>query len=210
MLNDNEINRKEEIVNACEKLYLEHSFKEISILSISEKTSFSRPSIYNYFETKEEIFLELFKKEYDKWIKDLEIIEKKYKNLSIDMFADLIANSLQKRITLLKLLAMNIYDMEENSRIENLTNFKQSYGKGVNIIRNILKSNFEFMSEEKTANFIFSFYPFMSGIYPYTNITEKQKQAMDNANVYYIKNTIYQIVYNMILNTLEGIKNKIK
>ena len=54
--------RKEEIINACEKLYENNSFKDITIKSIGEETTFSRTSIYNYFQTKEEIFLALFKK----------------------------------------------------------------------------------------------------------------------------------------------------
>ena len=45
--------RREEIVNACEKLYRTMSFREITLKEISEETSFSRPSIYNYFATKE-------------------------------------------------------------------------------------------------------------------------------------------------------------
>ena len=51
--------RKEEIIAACEKLYQTMSFKEITIQEIAKFTSFTRPSIYNYFETKEEIFLAL-------------------------------------------------------------------------------------------------------------------------------------------------------
>ena len=51
--------RKEEIINACAALYETMSFKEITIRNNSKKTSFSRPSIYNYFQTKEEIFLAL-------------------------------------------------------------------------------------------------------------------------------------------------------
>ena len=49
--------RKEEIINACEKLYENNNFKDITIKSIGEKTTFSRTSIYNYFQTKEEYFL---------------------------------------------------------------------------------------------------------------------------------------------------------
>ena len=51
--------RREEIIAACEKLYQTMSFKEITLKDISVETSFSRPSIYNYFQTKEEIFLAL-------------------------------------------------------------------------------------------------------------------------------------------------------
>ena len=68
--------RREEIVNACEKLYKTMSFREITLKEISEETSFSRPSIYNYFATKEEIFLALFEREYDRWNDSLEEIHR--------------------------------------------------------------------------------------------------------------------------------------
>ena len=47
--------RKEEIINACEKLYQTMSFKDITLKEIGKETSFSRTSIYNYFQTKEEM-----------------------------------------------------------------------------------------------------------------------------------------------------------
>ena len=59
--------RREEIVNACEKLYQTMSFKEITLKEIGEEVPFSRPTIYNSFQTKEEIFLALFEREYDRW-----------------------------------------------------------------------------------------------------------------------------------------------
>ena len=37
--------RREEIINACEKLYEVMSFKEVTIKEISKYTSFTRPSI---------------------------------------------------------------------------------------------------------------------------------------------------------------------
>ena len=41
--------RREEIICACEKLYKTMSFKEITLKEIGSETSFSRPTIYNYF-----------------------------------------------------------------------------------------------------------------------------------------------------------------
>ena len=63
--------KREEIVSACEQLYQTMSFREITLKEISKITSFSRPTIYNYFETKEEIFLALFQREYDRWNEEL-------------------------------------------------------------------------------------------------------------------------------------------
>ena len=66
--------RKEEIIDACRSLYETRSFKEITLKEIGQQTSFTRTSIYNYFETKEEIFLALYEREYDRWNADLESI----------------------------------------------------------------------------------------------------------------------------------------
>lgn len=59
--------RKEEIINACASLYETMSFRDIIIRDIGEKTSFTRTSIYNYFQTREEIFLALLKREHEMW-----------------------------------------------------------------------------------------------------------------------------------------------
>ena len=45
--------RKEEIISACAALYETMSFKDITLKDISQATSFTRTSIYNYFQTKE-------------------------------------------------------------------------------------------------------------------------------------------------------------
>ena len=47
------VQKREEIINACEQLYQKMSFREITLKEIGNITSFSRPTIYNYFETKE-------------------------------------------------------------------------------------------------------------------------------------------------------------
>ena len=49
--------RREEIINACEQLYQTMNFKDITLKEIGAVTSFTRTSIYNYFQTKEGIFL---------------------------------------------------------------------------------------------------------------------------------------------------------
>ena len=195
--------KKEEIIKACEELYKETSFKDITIKGIGEQGKFSRTSIYYYFQTKEEIFLALFKQEYEKWIKVLEEIYNKTEELTKESFADKLAHTIEKRKNLLKLLSMNLYDMEENSRIEELTKFKEAYGRAVRMVKKCIDKFFKEMTEEEKDKFIFSFFPFMYGIYPYAEVTEKQKEAMKNANVPFKSQTIYEITYNGLLKLLK-------
>ena len=202
---ENEIveDKKEEIVKACEELYTKTSFKDITIKGIGEQGKFSRTSIYYYFQTKEEIFLALFKKEYEKWIIDLEELYNKNEELTKENFAKNLAKTIEKRKNLLKLLSMNMYDMEENSRIEELIKFKTAYGKSVEMVRKCIDKFFKDMTEEEKDNFIFSFFPFMYGIYPYAEVTKKQKLAMEKAKVPYKFQTIYEIAYNGVLKLLK-------
>ena len=190
--------RREEIINACEKLYQTLSFKEITMKEISVDTSFTRPSIYNYFQTKEEIFLGLFSREYDKWVADIEKIYEENSGLTPDEFADKLSRSIEKRGLLLKLLSMNMYDMEENSSENALAEFKESYGNSIRAVEKCLDKLSPSLSDKEKQEFLYSFFPFMYGIYPYTSVTEKQKRAMEKAGVGFKFNTVYDLSFATI------------
>ena len=194
--------RKEEIINACEQLYKTMSFKDITLKEIGNVTSFTRTSIYNYFQTKEEIFLALYEREYVRWNADLQSILNENGKLTKAQLADKIASSIAKREQLLKLLSMNNYDMEANSRPELLVSFKVAYGESIKNMNRLLTKNCPDMSEQDIRSFIYVFFPFMFGIYPYTSVTEKQREAMKNAKVDFVYQTIFEITYNCILRLL--------
>ena len=190
--------KREEIINACEQLYQTMSFREITLKEIGNITSFSRPTIYNYFETKEEIFLALFQREYDRWNEDLTAILEGNEKLSKAELSDRIAASLAGREQLLKLLSMNNYDMEANSRQELLNTFKQSYGRSMHLVCMLLEKFCPDMNVTDIQNFIYTFFPFMFGIYPYTAVTEKQKIAMKEAGINYVYQTVYELTYGCL------------
>ena len=194
--------KREEIINACEQLYQTMSFREITLKEIGNITSFSRPTIYNYFETKEEIFLALFQREYDRWNEDLTAILEGNEKLSKAELSDRIAASLAGREQLLKLLSMNNYDMEANSRQELLNTFKQSYGRSMQLMCMLLEKFCPDMNVTDIQNFIYTFFPFMFGIYPYTAVTEKQKVAMMEAGINYVYQTVYELTYSCLIRLL--------
>ena len=196
--------RREVIINACEKLYQTMNFKEITLKEIGNEVPFSRPTIYNYFQTKEEIFLALFEREYDRWNESLTEILNQADSMPVKKLADAIASSLAERPQLLKLLAMNNYDMEANSRAERLVPFKQAYGKSMALVRELLKKYCPKMKATEIETFIYTFFPFMFGIYPYTEVTEKQKAAMKEAGVNYTYQSVYELTYNCLIHLLDG------
>ncbi len=178
------------------------SFKDITLKEIGSVVPFSRPTIYNYFQTKEEIFLGLFKREYDRWNEDLTAILEGHDALSPGELAAAVAGSLARRAQLLKLLSMNNYDMEANSRGELLTAFKTSYGASMRLMQRLLEKYCPGMTERDIRNFIYLFFPFMFGIYPYTAVTEKQRAAMREAGIDYVYQSIYEITYSCLIRLL--------
>ena len=196
--------KRDEIISACEQLYQTMSFREITLKEIGTITSFSRPTIYNYFQTKEEIFLALFQREYDCWNEDLAAILDENEKLTKAELSDKIAASLAGRDQLLKLLSMNNYDMESNSRQEQLTAFKQSYGRSMQLMCMLLEKFCPDMSAADIQDFIYTFYPFMFGIYPYTAVTEKQSAAMKEAGIHYVNHTVYELTYSCLIRLLGG------
>ena len=187
--------RKEEIISACKTLYRDMSFKEITILKIAEYTTFSRASIYNYFETKEEIFLAILQREYELWVADLQLLTESSESMTKDDVAKALASSLEKRKLLLKLMSMNHYDMEENSREERLCEFKVAYGASLKAVDSMLGKFCPDMDAAARQAFLYSFFPFIYGIYPYTVVTDKQKKAMKQAKVGYTFYSIYDLAY---------------
>ena len=196
--------RKEEIIAACEKLYQTMSFKDITIKEIAAFTSFTRPSIYNYFETKEEIFLALLQREYERWIADLEETISAHERMSRDEVAQTLAHSLERREQLLKLMSMNHFDMESNSRMERLTEFKAAFGGSMKAVDRLLQKFCPEMRRENRQNFIYAFFPFIYGIYPYCVVTEKQREAMEAADVGYVYHSVYEIAYPCAKKLLEA------
>ena len=196
--------RKEEIIDACASLYETKSFRDITIRDIGEKTSFTRTSIYNYYHSKEEIFLALLRRELVGWTEDLNGISRQYGKLSAEEFADKLARSLEKRGCMLKLMSMNIYDMEVNSRLENLADFKKSYANALQAVTCCLERFFPSMTADNIQEFLYALFPFLFGVYPYTSHTEKQIQAMKMAHVHFISHSIYELVKPFAVRLLQS------
>ena len=186
--------RRNEIIEASIHLYDERIFKDITIKDIAERITFARSNIYNYFQTKEEIFLAIFEQEYRKWNCDLEQIANE-QIADKDVLADLLAKSLEKRKLMLKLLAVNLYDLEENCRMECLVSFKKEYAVSRELTAKILKSYMPNDSSREIEEIMLTLFQFLHGVYPYSFATQKQNEAMDKAGIIRQKLTIYDLSY---------------
>ncbi|HIU63004.1 MAG TPA: TetR/AcrR family transcriptional regulator [Candidatus Caccalectryoclostridium excrementigallinarum] len=200
--------RKDEIVNACAELYDKMPYKEITPGKISELTSFTRTSIYNYFKTREEIFLALLQREYEEWTRALTALAESKSALDADGFAREIAHSLSCRGRMFKLLSVNIYEIEAESREENLVLFKRAYGAAIEALRACLRRFFPALEKTDEEVFIYAFLPFLFGVYPYAHATQKQISAMQKAGVEVPSLSEFSLVSDFLKALLDGLLKK--
>ena len=196
--------RKEEIIRACAALNETMSFREITIKEIGEATSFTRTSIYNYFETKEEIFLALLQREYELWVEAMAAVMAMKDAMTRDELAQALARTLTDRPRLLRLLSMNLYDMEANSRPERLAEFKVAFGASLGTVEQMLLRYIPEMDHEDRRRFLYAFFPFIYGIYPYTSVTERQRVAMQQAGIPYVYQSAYELTYECLKKLLDA------
>ncbi|MBQ6513531.1 MAG: TetR/AcrR family transcriptional regulator [Clostridia bacterium] len=195
--------RKEEIIAACAALYEEKGFKDTTIKDIGEAITLTRTGIYIYFETKEEIFLALLGREYDAWVSEMREIMARKTAMTRNDVAEVLAGTLTNHPRLLRLLSMNLYEMEANSRLERLVEFKKSFGASLETVDLLLQQYIPDMNEDQRRKFIYAFFPFIYGIYPYTSVTEKQMAAMREAGIPYQYQSAFELTFACAKKLLE-------
>ncbi len=197
------LRRTDEILDACAELYATSSFHDVTIKDIAAATSFSRPSIYNYFHTIEEIFLGLLQREYERWADDLEALRDQEGELSCEGLASAIAHTLDKRTTLLRIQATNLHEIEDNCRLERLTDFKVSMVRVFDAFDGCIRRYLPEKTDEDLLKLRYAFFPFLYGAYPFSEPSEKQKAAMDAAGMVHPQITLYELIYGCLLKLLQ-------
>ncbi len=195
-------NRKQEIIDACEKIYREKGFTAVNIKEISTATSFTRPAVYSYFETKDEILLALLNREYTKWIASLEEAETQIEQGNREQTAVLLARTLDDREILLRIQNMNLFEMELNCRVERLAEFKVLYRALLETLTRIAALYSPQSTAEEINRFCMNFNAFLFGVYPFVYHTEKQLEAMKLAKVPYKDTTIFDMAYHCLIKVL--------
>jgi len=173
--------RQQEILDACVGLYSEGGFSKVTIKAIAERTSFSRPSVYNYYHTKEEILLDLLKREYLMLGTDFSSMLDPVAPVGSRLFCHLLTKAYIRHEMVLRIITQNLNAIENNSREERLCLFKTDMKKTMNIIEDRLSSNFPATSSQERMRFLFNQSAFAEGLYSITHFSPKQERAMEEA-----------------------------
>jgi len=170
------LNRKrEEIIDACAGLYETMAYKDITLKEIGGCTSLTRTSIYNYFSTREEIFLALLVRDLCCWTHAIDEIGSEGEALTPATAAEALAKTLAKRVRMLGLLSMNLADIQDNCRAERLEEFRCAAAAMTRSLESLLERTG--LSAEGRERFLSAFSPFVFGLYPFTATNKKHEDC---------------------------------
>lgn len=178
--------RQAEIIQACDALYRKKGFEDVTLKAISEATSISRPTIYNYYKTKEEILLDLLKTEYLSWYEALKLHFEQTAGMSKEEYCRFLSDSLAEREKFLKLQSVHYTSIEKNCSLEKLIQFKKGIHPLFQLLRESIIKYFPSVSDDDNDNFRFLFFALIQGVYSLTHLTITQYEAMQTISPDYI------------------------
>lgn len=117
--------RIQEILNASSIIYDTAGYEGLNFTAISEYTKFTRPNLYKYFKTKEEIILLILNQDLKSWIAKLSksfVINKLY---SIQEIGEIWTETLMEYERLIELHAILYTTIEKMSLWKHLLNSRK-------------------------------------------------------------------------------------
>lgn len=175
---------KADMIKAAEKLYKQHGYEYVNLLNISKLTHLSRPAIYNYYHSKEEIFLDILLREYNSFgarLKKKLTIEK----LTKDELADELADIILKHVYLLEFISSYENNIEENSTIEHLKEYRTEWDAGFYTdFMAAISFQFPEATQKEKDEFLDLFIASLYGIYPIICPSEERVAAMKERGRY--------------------------
>lgn len=169
--------RINEIVDATARLYEENRFEDITFAMIAKEADFTRSNLYRYFQTKEDIFLELMQHDIALWRAD--ILENFADgNRSLHEHAEFFVDLILKHKRMVKLFTILFTLLEPNSSLEALTAFKGKINEEIGMVAQFLSTILPFPSVEAAAEFLTAQSSLVIGGYPMMDLTPKQIEAM--------------------------------
>lgn len=169
--------RKKEILDAMDSLYLKKELSSIYLKDISEMTHISRTAIYYYYKSKEEILLDSL---YNHFIKlDDSLSTLLTKNLNKEELIDSISSIFEENIIILKIMSSNLEDIERSTTLENLITLKTEFKRFQTTFKLLVNKINPTLDENSILT---TFIIMMYGYYPVSFPIDVQKEAMKITN----------------------------
>jgi AcrR family transcriptional regulator len=112
--NEDKLAKRQAILTAALQIFRRTSYPEVTMSAIAVAAKLAKGTLFLYFSTKEELFLALLEAQIIEWFDTVDTELDSLDQISIPAIASLLANSLDEREELARLLAIHSTILEQN------------------------------------------------------------------------------------------------
>ena len=165
------------ILNSAWDVFKKEGFEKVTFAKIAQGTGGARSNIYKYFTTREEVFLELLRREIGDWRIAAERLTEQGP-LDVSCFAQEWVETILSRPRLTALIGLMYAVLEKNVSSEALVCFKESLAKDSRAIAQAFVRANRLPNEENALQFVISQFSLTVGTTPLFHLSSAQRHAM--------------------------------
>lgn len=177
--------RINQILSITDKLFENNTYHNISLTTISDNMRMSRGNLYKYFNSKEEIFLEIYSRKQKIFINSIvnKLNKMEIEDITTKSFAQDFSEVLENNFDYLKYHRILTSIIETNVSIENLAEFKLENHKTLSPLLEIIKIKAEVDSIKEAFHLYLTIISHACYLYDRVNYQDAYVKAMKLANL---------------------------
>ena len=177
--------RREEILDAAKRLFECSTYDQVSLNSIARAAGMSKPNVYRYFSSREEIFLQILLEQQSAFV---ERLARRLESLgegkaTVEELVGVWLDASLESPELLALLPQLGTSMEKNSSLDDLVAFKKESFSGARYLAEIHHRLYPEVSLESWGQVLNCAVGLLAGLWPLCNGNEVVKAAMRHPQV---------------------------
>ncbi len=180
--------RRRAILDAAAALFCGREYEAVSLNAIARQVGLAKSNLYRYFETKEQIFIQIYLEDVGEWV---ELAERVLEPLAgcddPDRVARELTQALVARPRMLSLLALLSGVLERNLSLETLVEFKTVLTSFARRLVAALRAALPGVTDESMIRFVIRMHAVVVGLWPMANPSEVVRQALARPEFSYMR-----------------------
>ncbi|MCQ2079388.1 MAG: TetR/AcrR family transcriptional regulator [archaeon] len=197
--------RRDMILAACEEIYFSGGYVAVTFNTVSAKTSFTRPALYNYYKNRDEMLLDLVRKLYSEWRDGLFKLIEENENVDREGYCTLLSDYASENDGIFKLFT-DMHLIEENCELDHLVEAKKDTDEFLTRITEFTRRTFPKASDEQIADYLNNAILIFSAIYPFTHRSQRVVDS-NHATIPEVSSVnMREMLYRVLMNATAGLE----
>ena len=207
---EDKLERRDVILNAALDLLAGADYHDISIAQIAKKAGLAKGTIFLYFQTKEDLFLQLQMREYRPWFDEinrrLSALSEKKQAAGINVFVEQTVSSLQKHPMMAHMAPILHVVLERNIKYATASEFKYFLLHEIRRTGALIEQCLPFLKKNEGQVFLLDLQVLLIGVIQLSRPAPVVKQVIEKERMDIFKIDFEKKLKEMLLALLSGRK----